>query len=88
MTVRAMPERPDVVVAGCGATAPTSSGRGRRTDAKTTSFSDSRKYIGQQYDDATNLSYLNARYYDSARGHTGIHDNPYETGTPQRNTEQ
>jgi len=28
-----------------------------------------RKYIGQQYDAATSLSYLNARYYNSAQGH-------------------
>ncbi len=27
-----------------------------------------RKYIGQEYDTSTNLSYLNARYYDSNRG--------------------
>ena len=32
------------------------------------SYSDQRKYIGQEYDEDTGLSYLNARYYDSARG--------------------
>jgi len=29
---------------------------------------ESRKYIGQQYDPSSGLSYLNARYYDSTRG--------------------
>ena len=27
-----------------------------------------REYIGQMYDEASNLSYLNARYYDGNRG--------------------
>ncbi|MEK7113540.1 MAG: hypothetical protein AAB873_01800, partial [Patescibacteria group bacterium] len=30
--------------------------------------SEQRKYIGQEYDTSTSLSYLNARYYDSNRG--------------------
>src|SRR3990167_5128523 len=38
-----------------------------RLDEKTSSFSEQRKYIGQEYDEATGLNYLNARYYDSAR---------------------
>ena len=38
-----------------------------RLDEKT-SFSEQRKYIGQEYDEATKLNYLNARYYDSERG--------------------
>jgi RHS repeat-associated protein len=31
-------------------------------------FSEQRKYIGQEYDSATQLDYLNARYYDAKRG--------------------
>ncbi len=38
-----------------------------RLDTKT-GLSEQRKYIGQEFDAATNLSYLNARYYDGARG--------------------
>jgi RHS repeat-associated protein len=38
----------------------------RRTTRRTSV--DPRIYIGQFLDDATNLDYLNARYYDSARG--------------------
>ncbi len=37
-----------------------------RTD--TGSFKEQRKFIGQEFDPATNLSYLNARYYDGNRG--------------------
>jgi RHS repeat-associated protein len=33
-----------------------------------TSTNEARKYIGQFFDSTTNLSYLQARYYDSARG--------------------
>jgi len=32
------------------------------------SFSDQRKFIGQEYDADTGLNYLNARYYDGTRG--------------------
>ncbi len=39
-----------------------------RLDQKTTSFSEQRKYIGQEYDTETKLNYLNARYYDSNTG--------------------
>ena len=38
-----------------------------RTDEHT-GFSESRKFIGQEYDDDSQLSYLNARYYAGARG--------------------
>ncbi|MEK7500364.1 MAG: RHS repeat-associated core domain-containing protein [Patescibacteria group bacterium] len=38
------------------------------SDTKTTAFEQSRKYIGQEYDAASQLSYLNARYYDGGRG--------------------
>lgn len=31
-------------------------------------FSEQRKFIGQEYDKATGLDYLNARYYDAKRG--------------------
>ena len=42
---------------------------GIRVDVKASGFSgESRKYIGQEYDEGTSLSYLNARYYDAARG--------------------
>jgi RHS repeat-associated protein len=34
----------------------------------TGSFKEQRKYIGQEYDNETSLSYLNARYYDGNRG--------------------
>ncbi len=37
-----------------------------RVDDKAGSFDEQRKYIGQEYDTATGLSYLNARYYNSA----------------------
>lgn len=37
-----------------------------RVDDKVGSFDEQRKYIGQEYDTATGLSYLNARYYNSA----------------------
>ncbi len=40
-----------------------------RVDQKTGGYQgEARKYIGERYDAATNLSYLNARYYDGARG--------------------
>ncbi len=40
-----------------------------------------RKYIGQQYDAATSLSYLNARYYNSAQGQF-ISQDPMFLGNP------
>ena len=39
-----------------------------RLDEKVGSFSERRKFIGQEYDIATALSYLNARYYEGSRG--------------------
>ncbi|TAL49066.1 RHS repeat-associated core domain-containing protein [Patescibacteria group bacterium] len=39
-----------------------------RTDQKQTTYNESRKYIGQEYDTETALSYLNARYYDGRIG--------------------
>ena len=39
-----------------------------RLDTKAGSFNEKRKYIGEQYDTVTSLSYLNARYYDGGRG--------------------
>ena len=33
-----------------------------------TGFNEQRKFIGEQYDAASQLSYLNARYYDGAKG--------------------
>jgi RHS repeat-associated protein len=42
---------------------------GVRIDTKTgTYIGEKRKFIGQEYDAQTALSYLNARYYDGARG--------------------
>ncbi len=41
---------------------------GVRVDKKTGSFSEQRKYIGQEYDADTKLNYLNARYYDGSVG--------------------
>lgn len=39
-----------------------------RMDQKAGSFSEQRKYIGQEYDADTGLNYLNARYYQSVSG--------------------
>lgn len=39
-----------------------------KLDKPTGSFREPRKYIGQEYDLDTTLSYLNARYYDGGRG--------------------
>lgn len=39
-----------------------------RFDQKTGSYSEQRKYIGQEYDADTGLNYLNARYYNSTIG--------------------
>ena len=39
-----------------------------KTDNKTGNSSEQRKYIGEEYDEATGLNYLNARYYDSKQG--------------------
>lgn len=38
------------------------------TRVDTGSFDEQRQYIGQEYDGETDLSYLNARYYDGDRG--------------------
>lgn len=38
------------------------------TRVDTGSFEEQRQYIGQEYDGETDLSYLNARYYDGDRG--------------------
>jgi RHS repeat-associated protein len=39
-----------------------------RLDEKSGTYNEKRKYIGQQYDAETQLSYLNARYYNGGRG--------------------
>jgi RHS repeat-associated protein len=44
------------------------SSRGAPVDAKNTNFTESRKYIGEQYDSDTAFSYLNARYYNGGSG--------------------
>ncbi len=50
-----------------------------RTDSKS-SGQEQRKYIGEQYDTATNLSYLNARYYDGNRGQFTSEDPEFWSG--------
>jgi RHS repeat-associated protein len=37
-------------------------------DNQANGYSEKRKYIGQEYDEETNLSYLNARYYNGTTG--------------------
>ena|GEM_PF-2701507 len=39
-----------------------------KLDEKTSQYSSKRKYIGEEYDSATDLSYLNARYYNGKEG--------------------
>ena len=39
-----------------------------RISKNTTAFSEQRKFIGEEYDGDTGLSYLNARYYGGSRG--------------------
>jgi RHS repeat-associated protein len=39
-----------------------------RLDQKSGSLAEQRKYIGQEFDTSTNLSYLNARFYNPDRG--------------------
>ena len=46
-------------------------------------FSEGRKYIGQYYDEGTQLSYLNARYYQSSRGQF-ISQDPVFLGDPKK----
>jgi RHS repeat-associated protein len=47
-----------------------------------TSFNEQRKFIGQEYDPAMNLSYLNARYYDGGRGKF-LSEDPTFLGDPK-----
>jgi RHS repeat-associated protein len=54
-----------------------------RLDNKAGGYSgEKRKYIGQEYDSATSLSYLNARYYNSAQGQF-ISEDPVFNGAPK-----
>ncbi|OHA58450.1 MAG: hypothetical protein A2571_01570 [Candidatus Vogelbacteria bacterium RIFOXYD1_FULL_44_32] len=39
-----------------------------RLDQKTSTYNESKKYIGQEYDEATGLSYMNARYQNGKIG--------------------
>ncbi len=39
-----------------------------RLNEQATAFNEQRKYIGQEYDTDTGLSYLNARYYEGGKG--------------------
>ena len=54
-----------------------------RLDEKTGSFSEKRQYIGQHYDADTALNYLNARYYESARGQF-LSQDPVFLGNPAK----
>ena len=44
---------------------------------------EARKYIGQEYDSATQLSYLNARYYNGAQGQF-LSEDPVFLGVPSK----
>jgi RHS repeat-associated protein len=52
-----------------------------RLDEKT-SFNEQRKFIGEQYDAASGLSYLNARYYNGSNGRF-ISEDPTFLGDPK-----
>jgi RHS repeat-associated protein len=52
-----------------------------RLDIKAGSFNEQRKYIGQEFDNATGLNYLNARYYHSTIGRF-ISQDPMFWGLP------
>jgi RHS repeat-associated protein len=53
-----------------------------RLDNKASGYSgEKRKYIGQEYDGATSLSYLNARYYNGSQGQF-ISQDPVFLGNP------
>ncbi|MEN9557763.1 MAG: hypothetical protein RL141_132, partial [Candidatus Parcubacteria bacterium] len=55
-----------------------------RLDRKTTTFSEQRKFIGQEYDVDTGLSYLNARYLNGKMGRFVSQDPAYlSVGTKQ-----
>ncbi len=54
-----------------------------RVDTKVGTYTgEKRKYIGEEFDSATNLSYLNARYYNGARGNF-LSEDPVFLGTEQ-----
>jgi len=54
-----------------------------RLDNKTSSFTEQRKYIGQEFDADTGLNYLNARYYNSTIGRFTVQD-PVALVTPEK----
>lgn len=54
-----------------------------RIDNKVGTFAEQRKYIGQEYDEATGLNYLNARYYNSAIARF-IAQDPVALSTPEK----
>ena len=59
-----------------------------RLDNTTSGYSgEQRKYIGQQYDAATQLDYLNARYYNSAQGQFISQDPVFVAGPLGQNLE-
>ncbi len=54
-----------------------------RVDTKVGTYTgEKRKYIGEEFDASTNLSYLNARYYNGARGNF-LSEDPVFVGTNQ-----
>ncbi len=58
-------------------------GANRVANPPGSAFVEQKKFIGQYYDNATNLSYLNARYYDGKRGQF-ISEDPMFRGDPNR----
>lgn len=54
-----------------------------RLDIKSGYAGEKRKYIGQEYDSGSTLSYLNARYYDGSRGQF-ISQDPVFLGDPKQ----
>lgn len=58
-------------------------GTKRNNELRASGFNEKRQFIGQYYDDAIALSYLNARYYDGGRGQF-LSQDPLFTGDPNR----
>ena len=52
-------------------------------NTKSTSLDETKKYIGEQYDSASGLSYLNARYYNGAQGQF-LSEDPTFLGDPKQ----
>src|SRR5882672_5289107 len=54
-----------------------------RVDQTTNSFRENKQFIGQYSDPETNLSYLNARYYDGSKGQF-LSEDPVFLGDPKQ----